>query len=104
MAFNASEFQKQEPDLLEDAERIRNLDETTVSAQHGERVKEFSSSKTHDSGWEPDLKNNGKHRTRLTIASISGKLAPPFFNVMGKQEVPRWMNAMQEKHAVYTFG
>lgn len=82
------------PGILNDGDRVWNMDESAAETEFGKKTKSFASSRTHHGG-SCSAKSSvgpGKHVTALIVASASGHKAPPFFFVAGCQVMKHWID------------
>ena len=88
---------RKNPEILNNPNRIWNLDETAVDATYGKREKVFTSSKNNEGGFIACSTNKAsqKHITAVICVSASGLKTPPFFIVAGKRINERWFDAVQ---------
>eukprot|EP00171_Calliarthron_tuberculosum_P003170 IDg3170t1 len=93
-------IQEKHANIFSDPDRLWNLDETAVSGEFGKKVKVFGSSGTHHGGSRAQKGGKAnKHVTAVVAVSASGRKAPPFFIVSGKNVMESWLDPL-EKHQV----
>ena len=85
------------PEMLNNPNRIWNVDETDVDATYGKREKVFTCSKSNHGGFVACSTNKAsqKHITAVICVSASGLKTPPFFIVAGKRINERWFDAVK---------
>lgn len=83
------------PGIVDEGDRIWNLDETNVDPEFGRRVKVLCDSSSHHGGSRPASTGTGRHVTAVVAASASGRVCPPFFLVQGKQVISNWFQPLQ---------
>ena len=90
------DIEAKHPGILQDGNRIWNMDETAVDSTFGQKRKVFGPSNTHHGGFVASAKTAGagKHITCVVAVSASGKKAPPFFIVSGKNVMSNWVEPL----------
>ena len=84
------------PGILEDGDRIWNVDETAVDSTFGKKRKVFGPSNSHHGGFVASAKTAGagKHIRCVVAVSASRRKAPPFFIVAGKHVMSNWVDPL----------
>lgn len=85
------------PGILQDPDRLWNMNETAGEAEYGRRVKVFLSSKSMMQGRRRNLRESGKHLTAVLCGIVSGLLTPLFCIVQGKNCMERWLERLRER-------
>lgn len=98
-----SQINQDFPGMLHDPDRVWNTDETAVSAENSIAKKAFTTSDSHHGGFKcvSTRKGPGKHITAVIAVSASGRIAPPFLIVAGKNVMARWFIPLDK--ALYKF-
>ena len=83
-------FEVSNPGLLKDPDRVWNMDETSIDAEHGKREKVYGSSSTHHGGFRnsDNSKGSGRHVTAVIVVS------PPFLVISRKRKYADWFEPL----------
>lgn len=80
------------PGLLQNPNRIWNVDETGVDGTRGKREKRFTDATSHHGCFRAENRSNGlpQHIISVIAVSASGRAAPPLFIIAARRMNPRW--------------
>ena len=89
-------IKKRFPGVLEDGDRVWNMDESSVETEFGKKTKSYAEARSHHEGSCPVRSSSGlgKHMTAIIAASASGRKAPPFLFVAGKLAMRHWIEQL----------
>lgn len=94
MVNHLKQLKKKHPNIFQDPNCIRKLDETVVKATYGEPGAVFNIARTDLEGRCYNIKCNGAYLTAVIATSAVRLIAPPFSVAACKNVMPRWKKAL----------